>query len=251
MRGILLAGCLILTVQSGMAFAQPGRGRDNSNPQYLDMKPHTAMMDSVPTQFVRVQVKIIALQKGSLVNESEAKEKQEESELLFPSMERLKELEKAGLATSITRAEVVTGNGIEASWHHGEKILVPMRRSLPSFGRSVENGQPSNVRQVQNIPVTLEQVGTLIRVTPKVQGEKIVTTLSLEQSVGSPTEPGEITTTDTAPSQPLQQTYTVNGTIPLSSGAPIIVGGYQTIDFTKGQPTETFYVVVMSAQLIP
>jgi type II secretory pathway component GspD/PulD (secretin) len=194
---------------------------------------------------VRVQVKIIALHK-SQVGEGVVPKDEAKSELLFPSMERLKQLEESGSATSITRAEVVTGSGLEASWQDGEAMLVPVGRTQNGFTRSGREGVP-----VPSMAVNYQQerVGTMIRVTPRIHGETIVANLTLEQSVVPPFELKEPDAT--AAPQPLQRTHTVKSTVPLRPGAPLIVGGYQSISLKNGQPTETFHVVVMSAQILP
>lgn len=262
MRGISLAGLIVLATLSGPVVAQPpvagspldggaaparserGRSftRDAPSLHYADA---SVPAEVIPTQFVRVQVKIIALHK-SQVAEGVVPKDEAKSELLFPSMERLKQLEESGSATLITRAEVVTGSGLEASWQDGETMLVPVGRTQNGFTRSGREGVP-----VPSMAVNYQQerVGTMIRVTPRIHGETIVANLTLEQSVVPPFELKEPDAT--AAPQPLQRTHTVKSTVPLRPGAPLIVGGYQSISLKNGQPTETFHVVVMSAQILP
>ncbi|PHS02981.1 MAG: hypothetical protein COA78_19635 [Blastopirellula sp.] len=144
----------------------------------------------------------------------------------------IKKLLSSGEYTSIEQLELIT---IE-----NQKAMVQVGRSIPVItGSMLSSRSPSRINTVRT-----EQVGTILQVTPQINGDIVTVAVNFETS-GK--EPMPTATKDTEPSlQQQTSTTTLQTTVQIKSGNTVILGGLTSVGGDQNRAT----LLILCAEII-
>ena len=155
---------------------------------------------------------------------------------------RIAELDKQGQISQLTRMRVSTLDQQQAHLQFGQRTPVATGRTRAGGFRRGADGNPAAGGQAVSTSYTLENVGTMIGVTPHVEEDGTVSLkLELTKSQIEPAAAGEAgaDATDVPPSR--TATLQSRSTVRLRSGQTAVVG--QSQSSTKGESGQTVILV--------
>lgn len=188
-----------------------------------DAKPETA------TRVISIEVLIADL----VIFDKEAQDEPADAVL-----ERIRESEKQGKLSRVTRLRLTTLSDQQAMAQYGERAPVSTGRT--SFTGGGGRDFPGGGRGSGNITesFTYHNVGTIVQITPRVEGNKVIMDCSVEQSrlvakAGAPRPTGARVPADAAPSAPEPfhpesiETITVKSTVQMKSSQTLLLTSRQ------------------------